>query len=309
MNKLPTDKRVAILNLLIKGVSVTDITKTLNVNKRTVLKLLVDAGRASKRYHDYKVRQIDAEQVQCDEMWSFCHTKDRNLSTSGVAPPEAGDVWIWTSIDTDSRLLINWDTSPNRGPQYATRFMRGLQARLTKRVQLSTDGLRSYLTAVDEAFRGDVDYAQLVKHYNKKQRPRINDDDHFSPPEQEFTTKTLVLGNPIKEKVNTSYVERHNRTMRMAIRRLTRSVDAHSKKLENHRCAIAFYAVWYNFIRVHSSLKTTPAVAAGLSDAPMSMHWMIDLIEGRVQTRIVRKRLMRKVVSKRTIHRIARAAA
>ncbi len=224
---------------------------------------------------------MDAEQVQCDEIWGFCYAKRSNVPHATSPPKGAGDVWVWTSVDTDSRLLIAWDTSPNRGPEYATRFMLGL---------------RSYLAAVDEAFRGDVDYAQLVKHYNKKHYPRAADDEgHYNPPDQEFTTKTLITGNPVKERVNTSYVERHNRTMRMATRRFTRLTDAFSKKPENHRHAIAFYAVWYNFIRVHPSVKTTPAVAAGVVDAPMDMHWMINLIEGGVQTRIMRKRLTRKV--------------
>ena len=201
---------------------------------------------------------------------------------------------VWTSLDHASKLFINWDTSPTRAPEHATRFMKNLQSRLTTRVQLSTDGLHSYLTAVQESFGRDVDYAQLVKHYNRKQRPQRDDDYRYSPKDQEFTTRTIILGNPNNEKINTSFVERHNLTMRMAMRRFTRLTNAYSKKLSNHRHMLALYSVWYNFVKHHSTIKTTPAVAAGIADQRRDLNWILDLVDGRVRMPSGIKRSMRK---------------
>ena len=265
MNQLPTQTRVQILTLLCEGASIRAISRIVGVSQNTVSKLLMDVGIACQDFHDAAVRGVGARFIECDEIWSFCYAKARNAPHVRGNPDYAGSVWTWTAIDRDSKLLISWLVRPTRDARYAMDFMRDLQSRLANRVQLTTDGHRSYLVAVESVFGDDIDYAQIVKHYDSRGR-------------YDGSTKTLLIGDPDPDMISTSYVERHNGTMREEIRRYTRKTKAHSKQIQQHVNMLALYYVWYNFCRIHSSIRTTPAVAAGLSDRPHEMEWILDLI-------------------------------
>lgn len=246
--------------MLVEGSSIRATSRVTGTSTQTIMKLLRDVGPPCADYHDKMVRNVNAKRVQCDELWSFCYTKERRLPRAKAPPAEAGNIWTWTAIDADSKLIISWLISPSRETQYAMEFVDDLASRLSNRVQITTDGLASYIDAVDAAFVGDVDYAQLVKEYDGSGR-------YVS------SRKVIITGNPDPRKINTSYVERQNLTIRMSLRRFTRLTNAHSKKIENHFYALAIYFVWYNFCRESMALEsmTTPAMAAGLTDRPYSI--------------------------------------
>ncbi|MGF1562994.1 MAG: IS1 family transposase [Geminicoccaceae bacterium] len=279
MNKLPLQKRVMILNMLVEGMSMRSISRTVDVSINTVTKLLVDAGEACAAYHDETVRDIHARRVQCDEIWSFCYAKDKNVATAKAAPDGAGDVWTWTALDSDSKMILAWEVG-DRSTQTALEFMTNLRDRLANRVQLTTDGLRAYLDAVDGAFGTDVDYAQLVKLYG---------DDGSRGPEKKYspsickgTRKRTVTGSPDRAEISTSHVERQNLSMRMGMRRFTRLTNAFSKKLANHLHMLSIYFVHYNFCRQHKSLGgISPAMAAQVTDTLHDMEWIVSLIDAR----------------------------
>ena len=278
MNKLPRDKRIQILNLLVEGASMRSVSRVVGCSINTVTKLQVDAGAACIAYHDEHVRGVQARYVQCDEIWAFCYAKQRNAATARGVVDHAGDTWTWTGIDADTKLVISWLVGGRDGG-YALDFMDDLRSRIENRVQLSTDGHRAYLEAVEDAFGSDVDYAQLVKLYGS---PSPEDERRYSSSDRCIgLRKTPVTGRPDMDEVSTSYVERHNLTMRMSMRRFTRLTNAFSKKLQNHIYSLALYFVWYNFCRVHSTLKATPAMAAGLAEYPHDLGWIVDLIERR----------------------------
>ncbi len=258
------------------------ISRVTDVSINTVTKLLVDAGEASASFHDRTVRDLATRKVQCDEIWSFCYAKRKNVEYAKAAPAEAGNVWTWTGIDADSKLIVSWHVSPVRDSGAAIEIMDDLRERLANRVQITTDGLKSYLEAVEVAFGGDVDYAQLVKLYGDAPK---EDQRRYSPVECVGFVKQEVSGNPDWEHISTSYVERQNLTMRMGMRRFTRLTNAFSKKLENHCHMLALYFVHYNFCRPHTTLtkrnhgyKTTPAMAAGLTDHAYNIDWLVDLV-------------------------------
>ncbi len=277
MNILPTEKRVQILSMLCEGSSMRSISRVVDVSFNTVVKLLADAGRACEAYHDETVRNVPAKRVQCDEIWSFCYAKAKNVPMAKAAPEGAGDVWTWTALDIDSKLLVTWLVG-GRDSDYAIELMDDLRSRLANRVQLTTDGHRAYLEAVEGAFGGDIDYAQLVKLYgeDKSQSPERQ----YSPSVCTGARKRSVEGEPDPTKISTSHVERHNLTMRMSMRRFTRLTNAFSKKIENHCHALALYFVWYNFCRQHKSLGgISPAMAAGVSDTLHDMEWIVSLID------------------------------
>lgn len=279
MNKLPAHKRVMILNMLIEGMSMRSISRTVGVSINTVTKLLVEAGEACAAYHDETVRNVKANHVQCDEIWSFCYAKDKNVPTAKAAPEGAGDVWTWTAIERDSKMILSFEVGDRSGAT-AIEFMDDLRARLANRVQLTTDGHKAYLEAVEGAFGDDVDYAMLVKLYGAATGSKGHER-KYSPAECTGARKELVTGQPIKEMVSTSHVERQNLTMRMGMRRFTRLTNGFSKKLENHLHMLALYFVHYNFVRVHKSLRMTPAMAAGVSDTLHDMEWIVGLIDAR----------------------------
>lgn len=275
MNKLPLSKRTQILSMLVEGMSMRAVSRIADVSINTVTKLLVDAGTACAKYHDEHVREVNAARVQCDEIWSFCYAKKKNVPTAVAAPEGAGDVWTWTALDADSKLIISYLVG-GRDSDYAIEFMDDVRARLTNRVQLTTDGHKAYLDAVEGAFGGDVDYAQLVKLYGASPESAKG---RYSPAQCTGAIKKPVNGKPDYESISTSHVERQNLTMRMCMRRFTRLTNGFSKKLENHIHMLSLYFVHYNFCRIHKTLKVTPAMEAGLSDTVYDMEWIVGLID------------------------------
>lgn len=273
-NVLPTQTRVQILNMLCEGVSMRAISRMTGVSINTVSKMLVDAGLACARFHDENVRGVKAKKVQCDEIWSFVYAKAKNVKTAKAAPEGAGDVWTWTALDSDSKMILSYLVG-GRDSEYAMAFMDDLRGRLATRVQLTTDGHKAYLNAVEEAFGDDVDYGMLVKLYGEGPRT----DARYSPAECIGARKDRITGNPDRKHVSTSHVERSNLSMRMHMRRFTRLTNAHSKKFENHCHMIALYTVWYNFARINSAVKVSPAMAAGVSNRLWDMIDIVKLVE------------------------------
>ena len=267
MNKLPLSKRAQILAMLCEGSSMRSISRVADVSINTVSKLLVEAGEACLILHDETVRNVKAGRIQCDEIWSFCHAKAKNVATAKAAPEGAGDVWTWTAIDADTKLIVSYFVGDRSG-ESAMVLMDDLQARLANRVQLTTDGHKAYLEAVEGAFGSDVDFAQLVKLYG----PTITAPGRYSPAECTGIKKIRREGNPDIAHVSTSYVERQNLTMRMSMRRFTRLTNGFSKKFDNHVHALALYFAFYNFCRIHKTLRMSPAMAAGITDTLWSLE-------------------------------------
>ena len=274
MNKLPPHKRVQILHMLVEGSSMRSISRVVGCSINTVTKLLVDAGNTCWEFHDAAVRGLESRRVQCDEIWSFCYSKQRNVPEGMEG--EAGDVWTWTALDADSKLICSWMVG-DRSAETAAFFMQDLAGRLNSRVQMTTDGYKVYLDAIEGAFGADIDYGMLVKMYG--QSPEA--EKRYSPPQIVACAKTAITGEPDPKHIPTSYVERQNLTMRMSMRRFTRLTDAFSKKLENHCHALALYFTYYNFIRIHKSLSVTPAMEAGIANSPMDFEDLVRMIDER----------------------------
>jgi IS1 family transposase len=275
MNKLPLEKRVQILHMLVEGSSMRSISPVIGVSINTVTKLLVDAGTACAAYHDAHVRNVQAKRVQCDEIWSYAYAKAKNVPIAKAAPEGAGDVWTWTALDSDSKLIVSWLVG-GRDAEYANAFMDDVAQRLANRVQLTSDGHYAYLDAVERAFGSDIDFATLIKMYGQSPEAQKR----YSPPQCVGTRKEKWSGNPDPKHISTSYVERQNLTMRMSMRRFTRLTNAFSKKVENHCHALALYFIYYNFVRIHKSLKVAPAMAARISDRLWELEDIVALIDG-----------------------------
>lgn len=276
MNKLAPEKRVQVLSLLCEGSSMRSISRVVDVSINTVAKLLVDSGRACAGFHDEAVRNVKARRVQVDEIWSFTYAKQKNLPTAKAAPVDAGDTWTWTAIEAETKLIISWLVG-GRDSDYAMAFMDDLRSRLANRVQLTSDGHKAYLEAVEGAFGGDIDYAQLVKLYGSVPESAKG---RYSPAECIGARKERIEGSPDPAHISTSYAERQNLTMRMHMRRFTRLTNAFSKKFENHMHMVALYTVWYNYVKQHKSLKgLSPAMAAGLSDTLWSMTNLAEMVD------------------------------
>jgi len=279
MNKLSTAKRVQIPSMLVEGMSMRSVSRVVGVSINTVSKLLVEAGGACAMHHDATVRNVHARRVQCDEIWAFCYAKQRNVAAAKSAPAGAGDVWTWTALDSESKMILSYRIG-NRDGVTALDLMDDLRARLANRVQLTTDGHKAYLEAVEGAFGGDVNYAMLVKLYGTlevgKDAAR-----RYSPAECTGIVKRRIEGNPDPAAVSTSHVERQNLTMRMGMRRFTRLTNAFSKKIENHLHMLALYFTHYNFVRIHKSLWKTPAMAAGVDNRLRDMEWIVGLTDAR----------------------------
>ncbi len=274
MNKLPTAKRAKILTLLCEGMSMRAIARAEDVSQNTVAKALEDAGAVCAQMHDEMVQGVKASKIQCDEIWSFNYCKERTVATAKRAPVGAGDIWTWTAIDADSKLIVSYLVGDRSG-ETAIELMDDLRSRLVNRVQLSTDGLKSYLEAVEGAFRGDIDYAQVIKQYGPTPSPA----GRYSPAECTGIRKVSVEGNPDMKHANTSFVEAHNKTMRMHMRRFTRLTNGHSKKVANHAHMVALYTLFYNFIRAHSKFKCTPAMQAGIARSFMTFEDVLARVD------------------------------
>ncbi len=276
MNKLPLATRTQILAMLCEGASMRSISRVADVSINTVAKLLVDAGKACAAFHDEKVRGVKARRVQVDEIWSFTYAKQKNVATAKRQDLAYGDTWTWTAIEAETKLLITWLVG-GRDSDYAIAFMDDLRDRLANRVQLTSDGHRAYLEAVEGAFGGDVDYAQLVKLYGAAPDAFKG---RYSPAECIGARKDRIEGSPDPKHISTSYAERQNLTMRMQMRRFTRLTNAFSKKFENHMHMVALYTVWYNFVKQHKSLKgLSPAMAAGVSETLWSVADLAEMID------------------------------
>ena len=275
MNKLNKNKRVQVLSMLVEGCSMRSISRVVGVSINTVTKLLVDAGKACNKYHDITVKNVKSKTVQVDEIWSFCNAKQKNVAKAKLAPNGAGDIWTWSAIDADSKLIISYCVG-GRESEYALEFIKDVAQRLASRIQLTSDGHKAYLNDVDYVFGDDIDYAQLIKLYGNAPETLKG---RYSPSECVGTKKNVVTGSPNNDKISTSYAERQNLTMRMSMRRFTRLTNTFSEKIENHIHMLSLYFVFYNFCRIHKTLGVTPAMEAGISNELKDIEWICDLID------------------------------
>jgi IS1 family transposase len=281
MNKLPAAKRVQILHSLVKGNSLRATARMTDVSFNTTAKLFVDAARACLDYQDRTLRNLSCRRLQLDEIWSFVYRKQKNIPADKIG--SAGDIWTWLAIDADTKLVPSWRVG-DRSRHTARDFVDDLASRLTTRVQITTDGHRPYLEAIEGAFGADVDYAMLVKLYG----PDPAGEKRYSPAECISIRKTRIEGNPDTSQVSTSFAERNNLTMRMSIRRFTRLTNAFSKKIENHALSVALHYMNYNFCRIHKTLRITPAMAAGVCDHVWSIAEIVTMLERWEETQETR---------------------
>ena len=286
MNKLDPADRARILHLLCEGSSIRAITRLTGASKITVSKLLCDAGKACAAYHDEHVRNLNSKRIQLDEIWAFIYAKQKNVADAKAAPDGAGDVWTWTAIDADTKLIASYFVGGRDG-ECAMWFVDDLRSRLANRVQITSDGHKAYLEAVEGAFGGDVDYAQLIKLYGTSSD---NAKGRYSPADCTGIKKHRIEGKPDMAHVSTSYVERSNLTMRMHMRRFTRLTNGFSKKVENHAYAVALHMMYYNFVRVHQKLRVSPAMAAGVSERLWEVSDIVALIEAEEAKTVSTKR-------------------
>ena len=278
MNTLPRHKKVLILRCLVEGMSIRSVARTADVSRNTVVKLLADAGRACADYQDKELRNLPCQRIQCDEIWSFIYAKEKNVPRAKSAPPEAGDLWTWTAMCADTKLVPSWRLGDRSGATAAD-LMDDLRGRLASRVQLTTDCHRAYLEAVEDAFGADIDYAMLVKLYGKGDGNDRSSQARYSPSECIGTRTAVITGRPDEAHVSTSYVERQNLTMRMSMRRFTRLTNAFSKRLEYLAHSVALHFMFYNFCRIHKTLRVTPAMEAGVADRLWEIGDIVDMVE------------------------------
>lgn len=276
MNKLSTADRVRIVACLVEGNSIRSTCRITGFAKGTVLKLLADMGEACKAYHDATVRGLHCQRIQCDEIWSFCYAKDKNLPDSMRDKPGIGSVWTWTALDADTKLMVAYHVG-SRDAACGLDFMLDVADRVVNRIQLTTDGHAAYLIAVPEAFGNMINYAQLIKIYGETR----DSEARYSPCECIGVKSKAIIGLPDHRYASTSYVERSNLTIRMSQRRFTRLTNAFSKKLANLRHAVALHMAYYNFCRKHQTLGTTPAMQAGLEGHVWTIEELVGLLEER----------------------------
>ncbi len=275
MNKLDTKTRAQILAMLCEGASMRSVSRLTDTSINTVSKLLVDAGRFCAGFHDTKVRGVNASKVRVDEIWSFVGAKQKNAADMKAPVDGAGDAWTWTAIEADTKLLISHFVGGRNG-ECAKWFIEDMASRIINRIQLTSDGHKAYLEAVEGAFGADIDYGMLIKLYGNAPESSKG---RYSPAECTGIKKTKIEGKPDMAHVSTSYVERQNLTMWMHNRRFTRLTNAFSKKFENHAHMVAIYAVWYNWIRIHKTLRVTPAMAAEISKTVMSWSDIVEMMD------------------------------
>lgn len=272
MNKLSTEKRVQVVAALVEGNSLRSVVRMTGIHRTTIQNMLVEIGAACSAYQDKVFRNLNLTKIQCDEIWSFVGCKQKNVKEG---ERNRGDVWTWTALDADTKLVPCWYVGTRDG-MAAYHFIHDLKARLAIRVQLTTDGHGAYLSAIHDAFGCEVDYAQLVKIYGKAPE---GSEVRYSPAQCMGAKKAVVIGRPDFAHVSTSYTERQNLTMRMSMRRFTRLTNAFSKKVENHEAAIALHFMHYNFCRVHQTLRCTPAMEAGIADHVWSIEEIVGMLD------------------------------
>src|SRR5713101_3055032 len=278
MNKLNTTKRTQIISALVEGNSLRATARMCNVAFNTVLKLLPEIGAACEEYQRRVFRNLPCKRIQCDEIWSFCYAKAKNVPADKQGQFGYGDVWTWVTLCADTKLICNWKIG-TRGASTAYALMHDLAGRLAHRIQLTTDGHRVYADAVESAFGSEIDYAMLVKIYGNDRES----ESRYSPAECIGCQRAALSGNPNPKHISTSYVERQNLTMRMQMRRFTRLTNAFSKKIENHIASIAIHYMHYNFCRVHQTLRVTPAMEAGIADHIWTIEEVVGLLQESVQ--------------------------
>lgn len=275
MNKLTKQDRAQVLHLLCEGNSIRAVTRLTGVSKTTVTKLVVDAGTAAAWYQDRVFQNLTSKRVQVDEIWGFVGAKQKNVANAKRRDLAYGDAWLWVATDADTKLVPSWLVG-GRDSDYAMAFMDDLASRLANRVQLTSDGHRAYLEAVEGAFGGDIDYAMLIKLYGAAPEGAKG---RYSPAECIGARKERIEGNPDMRHVSTSYAERNNLNIRMHSRRMTRLTNAFSKKVENHAHAMALHFLYYNFVRVHKTLRMSPAMAAGVTKRLWEMSDVVTMLE------------------------------
>ena len=263
MNRLPLNKRVLILRCLLEGMGIRSTARTADVEKKTVSRLLAAAGYTSAAYQDRTLRNLSCKRIQVDEIWAFVYAKEGNLPKARAAPSSAGDVYTWIAMCPDTRLVPTWRVG-DRSAETAMAFIQDLKDRLAQRVQLTSDGYKPYVEAVEAAFGGQIDYAMLAKIY-KQEEIELQQQRKFGKPDPDYTS--------------TSMIERQNLTLRMSCRRFTRRTNAFSKKVEFHACAVALHFLYYNFCRIHQTLRVSPAMEAGVTDTLYDLDWIAALIE------------------------------
>jgi IS1 family transposase len=276
MNRLPLERRAHIIGLLAEGNSLRATSRLADVSINTVTKLLLDAGAACERYQNQTLRNLKCKRIQCDEIWAFVYAKAKNLPEKYAGAFGYGDVWTWVAIDADTKLVPSWAVGRRDGFT-ASAFIRDLADRLATRVQLTTDGHKVYLEAVEGAFGSEIDYAMLVKMYEGDSGREAQA--RYSPPACLGTRTVCIAGQPDSAHISTSFVERQNLSMRMGMRRFTRLTNAFSKKVDNHKAAVALHYMHYNFARIHKTLRVTPAMEAGVSDHVWGLHEIARLGE------------------------------
>lgn len=273
MNTISNERKAAVLSALVEGCSIRSTMRMTGVAKGTILRLLAQAGEACLAYQDKMLRSLPCKRVQCDEIWAFCYAKDKNLPDGMRGSPGVGSVWTWTALCADTKLIVSWRLGA-RDAANANAFMRDISERLANRVQLTTDGNRLYIDAVENHLGGAVDYAQLVKRYGNEEGP----ESRYSPGKCLGADKKQIDGNPDMKHVSTSFAERQNLNIRMKNRRFTRLTNAFSKKAENLAYSIALDFFHHNFIRIHQTLKMTPAMKAGIAEYPMKIEDVVEML-------------------------------
>jgi IS1 family transposase len=281
MNKLSTAKRVSVVAALVEGNSIRSTSRMTNVSKPTILKLLAELGAACAKFQNDAIRNVAVRRVQVDEIWQFVYAKARNVPDDKRGQFGYGDVWTWVAIDADSKLILSWRLGP-RDIATAYDLMHDLAARVRGRIQLTTDGLKLYIDAVDSAFENQIDFAMLSKIYRSDAAAAKR----YSPANIISSLTEVITGDPNPRHISTSYIERQNLTMRMSMRRFTRLTNGFSKKVENHAAAVALHYMHYNFSRVHQTLRVTPAIQAGLTDHVWALEEIVALLDSESRTRI-----------------------
>ena len=274
MNKLPSEKRAQVLQMMAEGIALRAITRLTGISRTTLQKLLEDAGKAFSDYQDRTLVNLPCKRVQVDEAWSFCYAKQKNVARAKAAPDGAGDIWTWVGLDAETKLVASFYVG-GRDSEAAMIFIDDLARRLANRVQLTSDAHKPYLQAIEGAFGGDIDYAVLIKIYGAAPEGQRR----YSPAVCTGARKHSIEGNPDPKHVSTSFVERSNLSIRMGNRRMTRLTNAFSKKADNHAHMMSIYFMHYNFVRIHQTLKITPAMAAGVTTQLWEMSDMVNVLD------------------------------